>query len=138
MSRPFLIVEAGGTLFGLEQALIREIVPARMITRLPGAPAAVRGLLNVRGTLVTVVDLAVRFGAGRTANDDASVVVAASQSRSLGLLVDEVHDVQSFADDALLPSPAELADAAIAGLGHFGERIVLAVELHELARQTLA
>ena len=138
MSRPFLIVEAGGTLFGLEQALIREIVPARMITRLPGAPAAVRGLLNVRGTLVTVVDLAVRFGAGRTANDDASVVVAASQSRSLGLLVDEVHDVQSFADDALLPSPAELADPAIAGLGHFGERIVLAVELHELARQTLA
>ena len=138
MSRPFLIVEAGGTLFGLEQALIREIVPARMITRLPGAPAAVRGLLNVRGTLVTVVDLAVRFGAGRTANDDASVVVAASQSRSLGLLVDEVHDVQSFADDALLPSPAELADLAIAGLGHFGERIVLAVELHELARQTLA
>ena len=138
MSRPFLIVEAGGTLFGLEQALIREIVPARMITRLPGAPAAVRGLLNVRGTLVTVVDLAVRFGAGRTANDDASVVVAASQSRSLGLLVDEVHDVQSFADDALLASPAELADLAIAGLGHFGERIVLAVELHELARQTLA
>lgn len=138
MSRAFLVVEGSGTLFALEQSLVREIVPARQITRLPGAPPAVRGLLNVRGTLVTVVDLATRFGQGRSAADDASVVIAVTSSRTLGLLVDDVHDVQDFERDDLVVPPTDRPDPAVAGLGHFGERVVLAVELQELARQTFA
>jgi len=138
VSRAFLVVEGSGTLFALEQSLVREIVPARQITRLPGAPPAVRGLLNVRGTLVTVVDLATRFGQGRSAADDASVVIAVTSSRTLGLLVDDVHDVQDFERDDLVVPPTDPPDPAVAGLGHFGERVVLAVELQELARQTFA
>lgn len=138
MSRAFLVVEGSGTLFAVEQSLVREIVPARQITRLPGAPAAVRGLLNVRGTLVTVVDLATRFGQGRTVADDASVVIAVTSSRTLGLLVDDVHEVQEFNRDDLVLPPTDPPDPAVAGLGHFGERVVLAVELQELARQTFA
>ncbi len=138
MSRAFLVVEGSGTLFAVEQSLVREIVPARQITRLPGAPPAVRGLLNVRGTLVTVVDLATRFGQGHSAADDASVVIAVTSSRTLGLLVDDVHDVQDFERDDLVVPPTDPPDPAVAGLGHFGERVVLAVELQELARQTFA
>jgi purine-binding chemotaxis protein CheW len=132
------VVEGSGTLFAVEQSLVREIVPARQITRLPGAPPAVRGLLNVRGTLVTVVDLATRFGRGRALADDASVVIAVTASRTLGLLVDDVHDVQEFDRDDLVVPPTDPPDLAVAGLGHFGERVVLAVELQELARQTFA
>jgi purine-binding chemotaxis protein CheW len=138
VSRTFLIVEGGGTLFGVDQALVREIVPARQITRLPGAPAAVRGLLNVRGTLVTIVDLATRFGRGRAESEEPSVVIAVTTARTLGLLVDDVHDVQLFGPDDLLPTLLDPPDPAVAGLGHFGDRVVLAVELEELARQTFA
>lgn len=138
MNRVFLVVEGSGTLFALEQSLVREIVPARHITRLPGAPPAVRGLLNVRGTLVTVVDLATRFAQGRSVAEDASVVIAVTPSRTLGLLVDDVHDVQDYAREDLVVPPTDPPDPAVAGLGHFGERVVLAVELQELARQTFA
>jgi purine-binding chemotaxis protein CheW len=138
VSRTFLIVEGGGTLFAVDQALVREIVPARQITRLPGAPASVRGLLNVRGTLVTIIDLATRFGRGRADAEEPSVVIAVTPARTLGLLVDDVHDVQLFGPDDLLPPLMDSADPAVAGLGHFGDRVVLAVELEELARQTFA
>jgi purine-binding chemotaxis protein CheW len=131
-------VEGGGTLLALAQDVVREIVPARQLTRLPGAPAAVRGLLNVRGTLITVLDLAERFGHAPAATGDASVVIGVTGGRTLGLLVDDVHEVTEFADGDFVPPDAAVTDAAVMGLGHFGERIVLAVDLQELARQTLA
>lgn len=138
MSRPFVIVESATLLYALDQAMVREIVPARHITRLPGAPAAVRGILNVRGTLITVVDLAARFGRGRAEADERSVVIAVTESRTLGLLVDDVVDVQAYSADDLVPVTGEVTERALMGMGHFGDRVVLAVDLQELAKQTLA
>lgn len=138
MTRSYLVVEGGDTLFALARDTVREVVPARTFTRLPGAPAAVRGLLNVRGSLVTVVDIAERFEHGRVTKEDASVVIGVTNGRTLGLLVDDVHEVTEFADGDFVPPDAESTDSAVMGLGHFGGRIVLAVDLQELARQTLA
>lgn len=138
MSRPFVIVESARVLYALDQAMVREIVPARHITRLPGAPPAVRGILNVRGTLITVVDLASRFGRGRAEADELSVVIAVTESRTLGLLVDDVLDVQAYSADELVPANVEPVERALMGMGHFGDRVVLAVDLQELAKQTLA
>ncbi|HNV74784.1 MAG: purine-binding chemotaxis protein CheW [Gemmatimonadetes bacterium] len=138
MSQSYVIVEGAGALFAVPQAQVREIVPARQITRLPGAPASVRGLLNVRGTLVTVVDLATRFGRGKSVGDDPSVVIAVTESRTLGLLVDDVLDVQAYSAADFVAATVEPADKSLVGMGHFGDRIVLAVDLQELARQTLA
>lgn len=138
MSRPFVIVESAKVLYALDQSMVREIVPARHITRLPGAPAAVRGILNVRGTLITVVDLASRFGRGRAEADELSVVIAVTESRTLGLLVDDVLDVQAYSADDLVPATGEPMERALMGMGHFGDRVVLAVDLQELAKQTLA
>lgn len=137
-SRPYVIVEGAGTLFAIEQGAVREVVPARALTRLPGAPAAVRGLLNVRGTLVTVVDLATRFGRGTSMEEAPSVVIVVTESRTLGLLVDDVIDVQAYSADDFIATGLEPADPALAGMGHFVGRIVLSVDLQELARQTFA
>lgn len=137
-SQPYVIVEGAGTLFAIQQGAVREVVPARMLTRLPGAPAAVRGLLNVRGALVTVVDLATRFGRGAAVDDEPSVVIVVTESRVLGLLVDDVIDVQAYSADDFIPSGLEPADPALTGMGHFVGRIVLSVDLQELARQTFA
>ncbi len=137
-SQPYVIVEGAGTLFAIQQGAVREVVPARMLTRLPGAPAAVRGLLNVRGALVTVVDLATRFGRGAVVDDEPSVVIVVTESRVLGLLVDDVIDVQAYSADDFIPSGLEPADPALTGMGHFVGRIVLSVDLQELARQTFA
>jgi len=137
-AEPFLIVKGGGTCFGVPQRLVREIVPARRVTRLPGAPEAVRGLLNVRGALVTVLDLAAHFAVGRCETPDAPVVIAVTEGRTLGLLVDDVLEVAPLSEGDVLPAaPGDRARGA-SSLGHFGERIVLAVDLQELARLVLA
>lgn len=137
MTEPYLVAESGGALFAVRQANVREIVAPRHLTRLPGAPAAVRGILNVRGAMVTVLDLAAQFSLGAAAADG-SVVIATAAGRSLGLLVSDVLDVATFGPETLLPpSPAQRA-AGGNGMGHFGERIVLAVDLEELARIVFA
>ncbi|MDP1860176.1 MAG: chemotaxis protein CheW [Gemmatimonadaceae bacterium] len=138
MARALLVVDAGGVLLGVDSVLVREIVPARSMTRLPGAPPCVRGLLNVRGTLVTVVDVAKRFGAGVVGLDERSVVILVADARTLGLLVDDVQEVRVFEDEDLLPAPSEDGEGLVRAMGHFDARVVLEVDVPELVRQTLA
>lgn len=120
---------------------VREIVPARAATRLPGAPEWVRGLINLRGTLVTVVDLAARFGSAERGAESRSIVVAEAAGKVLGIGVDEVRDVQSVPDDALEEVDAQRAAGGIVrGLAHVGEsrtETALVVDVAEMVRQAL-
>ena len=79
-----LLFAVAGTVYGCEIGAVREIVPLRRATRLPGAPAYVRGLVNLRGAIVTVIDLAARLANG-TAADDGSVVLAEFGNKNVGL-----------------------------------------------------
>ena len=120
---------------------VREIVPARAATRLPGAPEWVRGLINLRGTLVTVVDLAVRFGSAEGAGGSRSIIVAEASGKSFGIIVDEVRDVQAVAEDALEDVDAQRAAGGIVrGLAHVGVtrgETALVVDAGEIVRQAL-
>ena len=142
MTRRLLVLEGKGTLYGVDTDAVREVVPSRATTRIPGAPPFVRGLLNLRGALVTVVDLAQRLGGEPAAAMESSVaVVQGSGGRLLGLLVDDVHEVQEVGAGELSPPPAPARPgehAIISGLGQFGDRIVLLIDVEELVRQTLA
>lgn len=86
-----MLVAAGGQQLALPMAALREVVPARPWTRLPGAPACVRGVVNLRGRMVTVVDLgaALELGAPST-HAGQRVVVVHFGGREVGLSVDEV------------------------------------------------
>ena len=75
---------------------VREIVPIAATTRLPGAPRFVRGLINLRGTLVTVVDAALCLYGVSTESADASVLLVERKGRLAGVIVDSVFDIQSL------------------------------------------
>ena len=97
---------------------VREVVPITATTRLPGAPHFVRGLINLRGTLVTVLDAAkCLYG---VATDDAigSSLLVDHRDRVAGVIVDDVFDIQS------LPA-AELDDGSM-------------LDLHEMVETALA
>ena len=137
----FLFFGVGGRLCACDLGAVREIVPARAATRLPGAPAWVRGLINLRGTLLTVVDLGVRFGeAGGTAGAT-SIIVAEGAGKTFGIGVDDVRDVQSLARDALEDVDAQRAAGGIVrGLAHVGiarAETALIVDVAEIVRQAL-
>jgi len=130
-----------GRLCACDLEAVREIVPARAATRLPGAPEWVRGLINLRGSLVTVVDLAVRFGSVEGASGSKSIIVAEAAGKAFGIGVDEVRDVQAVAEDALEDVDAQRAAGGIVrGLMHVGlsrAETALVIDIEEIVRQAL-
>lgn len=137
--RQLLIVASGGIHYGLESHLVREVAHTGPVTPLPGAPTYVIGLFNLRGDLVTLVDLAARLGTPRSQVSDPAIVVLSADGRTMGLEVDEVLEVV----DGSTPewtggTPAEAVPGTfISGTGHFGDMVVLEVDVLELVRQTL-
>jgi purine-binding chemotaxis protein CheW len=81
--------------------MVREIVPTQPATRIPGAPAAVEGLVNVRGTLLTVIDGALVLGQNSTEAAERSVLVLEADGHTFGFTVDEVLDLQDVHRDEL-------------------------------------
>ena len=139
--RRFLLFGVAGRLCACDLEAVREIVPARAATRLPGAPDWVRGLINLRGSLVTVVDLAVRFGSVEGASGSKSIIVAEAAGKAFGIGVDEVRDVQAVAEDALEDVDAQRAAGGIVrGLMHVGlsrAETALVIDIEEVVRQAL-
>ena len=150
--RQLLLFRAGGRLYGCDIATVREILPFRRCTRLPGAPAYVCGLTNLRGTVVTVVDLAGRLG-GESASGaelrsaalrtDGSIIVAEHGAKVAGLAVDSVRDVQVLSDDrmaedAAAPAASVEEGAVVRGLGQLGDEVVIVLDVQTILRQVLA
>ena len=97
---------------------VREIVPITVTTRLPGAPHYVRGLINLRGTLVTVMDAAMCLYGVSADDAAASILLVEHRGRVAGVIVDNVFDIQS------LPA-SELEDGSM-------------LDLHEMVETALA
>lgn len=101
-ARKLLLFRSGGQVFAVEAGAVLEILPATPSTRIPGAPAAVRGLVNLRGMLVTVVDAARAIGlAPGLGSAGGSLVLIEQRSRKVALAVDEVLDLVTVSDTAL-------------------------------------
>jgi purine-binding chemotaxis protein CheW len=133
-----LLFAVAGKLFGCDIAAVREIVPIRSATRLPGAPEFVRGLINLRGSIVTVVDLAVRLGTG-SAREDGSIILVEHGSKHVGVAVDEVRDVQVLARGQIEDAQGDVARGGIVrGLGHLDLGVVIVLDVLALARQVVA
>jgi purine-binding chemotaxis protein CheW len=97
---------------------VREIVPITATTRLPGAPSYVRGLINLRGTLITVMDAALCLYGVEADDALASILLVEHRGRVAGVIVDNVFDIQS------LPA-SELEDGSM-------------LDLHEMVGSALA
>jgi purine-binding chemotaxis protein CheW len=133
-----LLFAVAGTVYGCDIGAVREIVPIRHATRLPGAPPYVRGLINLRGAIVTVIDLAARLAAS-TVVAEGSVVLAEFGSKQVGLAVDEVRDVQMLAPDRFEPATGDIARGGIVrGLGHLDDGVVIVLDVPAVIRQVMA
>ena len=92
--------------YSVEIMSVREIRGWTRTTSLPHAPPFVRGVINLRGTVLPVVDLAVRLGLEASEPQERNVIIVVDVgSRVMGLRVDAVSDILSFSDDQLQPPP---------------------------------
>lgn len=87
----------------LPAGIVREVLPSLPITRIPGVPSAVEGLVNVRGALLTLIDAHVLLGRPRDRNTDHEVVTVECSGRQWGLAVGAVLDFVELAEADLKP-----------------------------------
>lgn len=134
--RQFITFRTGEQDFGADIMAIREIRGWTETTPLPHAPDYVRGVINLRGVVLPVVDLKARLGLGLTdANSKDVIVVVQAGERTIGLLVDAVSDILTVTAGEIQPTPelAREADAAfIEGIAVLSERMVTILSMDRL------
>lgn len=134
-----LLFRVAGSVYGCDIDAVREIIPYRRATRLPGAPPHVQGLINLRGTIVTVLDLGARLDPSRPPMRDSggSIILAEHGARVVGVAVDEVMDVQAIAEEPADGGRGESRGGLVRGLGHLGDDVVVLIDIHTLVTQVL-
>jgi purine-binding chemotaxis protein CheW len=124
--------------YGVDILAVREIRGWSRVTRIPQAPAYLLGVLNLRGAIVPVMDLRLRFGLQReTYGDNTVVIIVAIAERLFGIVVDAVSDVVDIDTAAVKPVPdmGVVVDTRyLKGLATHAERMVMLLDVEKLMR----
>lgn len=116
---------------------VREIIEYDTLTRVPGMPACVRGVINLRGRVVPVVDLAARFGLTESGTTRRSCIVMVEltdgdESVVIGIITDAVSQVLDLADSELEPPPSfgtRISAEFISGMAQMGKKFVILLDM---------
>jgi purine-binding chemotaxis protein CheW len=137
MTVQFCTFELGTMLLGLEAKLVQEVLRSQPVTEVPLAPAVVRGLMNMRGQIVLVVDLRRRLGLPDPPADARRVnVLVRTEDGLVSLLVDRVGDVLEINPEDFEPVPDTLDDEArtlLKGAHQLPDRLLLQLDAHRAA-----
>jgi purine-binding chemotaxis protein CheW len=99
----------GDALLGIDTLKVQEIIRVIDITRVHQAPDHVLGIINLRGKIVTIIDLGLKLGLGVTRlADESRIIIVSWRSEYIGLAIDRVADVISADTDKVMPSPANV------------------------------
>ena len=135
-SRQFLTFTIGSEEYGVDIMIVREIKGWTETTRLPNSPDYVRGVINLRGLIIPIFDLRMRFNLGQTATTGKHVVIIlAVGERNIGILVDAVSDILDATADAIKPAPIrenETGEQCVSGLISHQERMVVLLNVDHL------
>lgn len=131
-SKQFATFFLGGMFFGVEVLKVQEVIRYQEMTRVPIAPAMIQGLINLRGQIVTAIDLRRRLELPpRPPGELPLNVVVRSEDGAVSLLVDEIGDVIEIEDGAYEPTPETLKGVArelIRGVYKLKERLLLILD----------
>lgn len=134
--REYLTFRLGSEEYGIDILTVQEIRSHEPPTRIAHAPAHLKGVLNLRGVIVPVVDLRERFGCDRAElNAFTVVIVLHIGTRTVGIVVDSVSDVLELAAGDIKPAPAIACtiDATyITGLGSVADRTLILLDIQAL------
>jgi purine-binding chemotaxis protein CheW len=118
---------------------VQEIILLGAITRIPQTPDYIRGLINLRSTIIPVVDLRLRFGLPLTApTEETRIMVVNTLGKTIGLIVDAVTEVLRIAPDAIHPPPPTVAGLGreyLSGLAQVGPRVLILLDIDKILDQ---
>lgn len=136
LGQEFLVFTLGDEEYGIDILKVQEIRGYDQVTRIANTPAFIKGVTNLRGVIVPIVDLRVKFAQENvTYNENTVVIVLNFQNRIVGIVVDGVSDVLSLTQEQIRPAPeftVTLSTQYLTGLGSLGERMLILVNIEKL------
>jgi purine-binding chemotaxis protein CheW len=131
----FLAFTLGEEEYGIDIQKVQEIRGYDAVTRIANAPPFLKGVVNLRGVIVPIVDMRIKFNLGNPIYDDLTVVIILNLSgRVMGMVVDSVSDVITLADEEIKPAPEMGAFNTdyLVGLGTLEDRMLILVDIDRL------
>ncbi|MFW0968090.1 MAG: chemotaxis protein CheW [Thermacetogeniaceae bacterium] len=131
----FLIFCLDSEFYGIEIKYVTEIIGMQEITEVPELPDYIRGITNLRGKIIPLMDVRLRFKKPfREYNDRTCVIVVDLKDISVGLIVDSVSEVLSISEDDIVPPPKvnREINKYIKGIGKTGDGVKLLLDCYKL------
>jgi len=132
----YLIFELSNEMFGINLRFVIEIVAMQPINPIPETPDYIRGVMNLRGKIIPVIDMRLKFRKPSIAYTDRTcIIVIETQQFCVGLIVDRVVEVLTFDDDQIAPPPGMFTEASHAylnGIGKMEDSVALLLDCEKL------
>jgi len=132
----FLSFQLGAEEYGIDILRVQEIRAYEKATRIPNTPAFIKGVINLRGVIVPVIDLRMKFGLETAEYNEVTVLVVLNVAdRTIGVVVDRVSDVLSLAPGDIRPAPeftASMDNAFVRGLATLDQRMLIIADIERL------
>ena len=134
--REYLTFRLGAEEYGIDILKVQEIRGYEQPTRIANAPEFIKGVVNLRGVIVPILDLRLRFGLGSAAYNNFTVVIILNvRNRVVGIVVDSVSDVLELPPESVREAPemSSVVDSShILGLGTLTDRMLILVDIERL------
>ncbi len=135
-AREYLTFRLGQEEYGIDILKVQEIRGYEPPTRIANAPSFIKGVVNLRGTIVPIVDMRLKFNCAKAEYDSFTVVIILNlRDRIAGVVVDSVSDVMELPPDSLKAAPevdSVIQNDAVLGLGSLGERMLILLDIEKL------
>ena len=135
-AREYLTFRLDQEEYGIDILKVQEIRGYEPPTRIANAPAFIKGVVNLRGTIVPIVDMRLKFNCSQVEYNSFTVVIILNLGqRVVGIVVDSVSDVMEVQPEAIRPAPdidSTIDSRSIMGLGSVGERMLILLDIEKL------
>ncbi|MEI6546825.1 MAG: chemotaxis protein CheW [Burkholderiales bacterium] len=134
--REYLTFRLGEEEYGIDILKVQEIRGYEQPTRIANAPSFIKGVVNLRGVIVPIIDMRLKFGLGSAEYNDFTVVIILNLgARVVGMVVDSVSDVMELSPDQIRDTPEidSVVDSSyITGLGTLNDRMLILIAIEKL------
>ena len=132
----YLAFKLGSEEYGIDILKVQEIRGYEAVTRIANAPEFIKGVINLRGIIIPVVDMRIKFNLGEPIYDQFTVVIILNiNGRIVGMVVDSVSDVTTLTPEQVKPAPemgTAFSSDYMIGLGTIDERMLILVNIDKL------
>ncbi|MBJ7554397.1 chemotaxis protein CheW [Marinomonas spartinae] len=136
VTKEFLAFVLGDETYALDIMSVKEIRGYEPVTKIANAPNYIKGVINLRGDIVPIVDLRIKFGVGEPSYNEWTIVIMLNiKDRILGIVVDGVSDVMNFEEEDIKPAPefgAAFDSRYLDGLAAVDDLMVIVVDIEAL------